>query len=335
MVRVLVRSPGQGLDWYNKRHVLVLGGLGFIGSNLTRALRGAGATIAVVTAHRSRHEPVASELELAGVQVIEADVRDGHAMRLAVRGQHVIFHLSCRSGAVRSVEDPAGDLDINCHGTLTVLESLRAEASTAKLVFAGSRLIYGAPRALPVGENHPLLPVCPHGVHMGTIERYLAIYADLHGIRSTALRITNAYGPGQPSTRNSYGIINFFVHLAITGKAIPIYGDGLQLRDYVFVDDVANALLLAGADVQSDGRLYNVGSGIGTRMIDVARLIVDLARSGSVESGPWPTMAKQIETGNFVADVDRIQHELGWHPAVDLKEGLQKTIAWSLAASDT
>jgi len=333
MVRVLVTSPGRGHDWYSKRRVLVLGGLGFIGSTLTRMLEALGATIAVVTEHRSLHEPLASRLESRGVEVIQADVRNVHAMRRAVRGQDVVFHLSCRSGAVQSVEDPAADLDVNCHGMLAVLEAIRAEAPTAKLVFAGSRLVYGAPRSLPVGEDHPLLPLCPHGVHMATIERYLAIYTDLHGVRSTALRITNAYGPGQPSDRTTYGVINSFVHRAIAGRAISIYGDGSQLRDYVFVDDVADALLVAGADVRSDGRLYNVGSGIGTRMIDASRLIIDLAQSGSVESVPWPTIAEQIDTGSFVADIDRIRHELGWYRAVDLKEGLRQTIAWYLAAS--
>lgn len=325
--------PRRAHDWYSKRRVLVLGGLGFIGSTLTRALQALGASIAVATEHRFLHEPLASGLESRGVHVIEADVRDAQAMRRAVRGQDVVFHLSCRSGAVQSVQDPAADLDVNCRGTLAVLEAIRAEAPAAKLVFAGSRLAYGATRSLPVCEDHPILPLCPHGVHMAAIERYLAIYTDLHGVRSTTMRITNAYGPGQPSDRSAYGVINFFVHLAIAGRAIPIYGDGSQLRDYIFVDDVADALLVAGADARSDGRVYNVGSGVGTRMIDATRLIVDLARSGSVEPGPWPTMAERIDTGSFVADIGRIRHELGWHPMVDFKEGLHQTIASYLAAS--
>jgi UDP-glucose 4-epimerase len=312
--------------WYTGRRVLAIGGLGYIGSNLTDALLAGGAEVTVVSPVRVRHALSADRLESRGVRLIEADVRDLPAMRAAVRGQEVVFNLAGRSGAVQSVEDPVGDLDVNCVGNLAVLEAVRLESPTLKLVFASSRLVYGRTGSRPVDEDHPFAPLCPHGVHKATVEQYLSIYGRLHGLRATTLRITNPYGHGQPRERSTYGVINYLIHRALAGLPLTIFGDGSQLRDYIFVGDVVRALLLAGADARSDGRAYNVGGGVGTRMIDAARLIVETAGSGRVESQPWPAMAQQIETGDFVADIGRIERELEWRPSVGLVDGLRLTV---------
>src|SRR5262249_23337610 len=154
----------------------------------------------------ARHDQAAARAARRGGRVVEADVRDATAMRGAVRDQDVVFNVSGQSGALDSVRQPFVDLDVNCAGNLALLEALRLEAPGAKLVFAGSRLVYGAPRAVPVGEDHLLAPLCPHGVHKAIVEQYLAIYGRLYGIRSTTLRITNPYGPGQPASRSAYGV---------------------------------------------------------------------------------------------------------------------------------
>ena len=316
---------------YAGRQVLVLGGFGYIGTHVTDALLKSAAAVTVVTPWRERHEAVARRVEAAGARVVQADVRDRVAMREAVAGQEIVFNLSGRSGSVRSVEDPAGDLDVNCNGTLALIDAIHLESPAAKLVLAGSRLVYGATRALPVSENQVLAPLCPHGLHKATAERYLSIYAALHGLRATTVRITNPYGPGQPADRSAYGVINYLIHLALTGSPLPIYGDGAQMRDYVFIADVVRALLAVGAHPPSDGRSYNVGSGVGTRMIDAARLIIEAAGGGRVETRPWPPIAKQIETGDFVADIGRIRAEIGWTPVVTLVDGLHRTVAAAAA----
>lgn len=318
---------------YAGRRVLTIGGLGYLGWNLTSALMDAGALLTVVTPLRERHARRAGVCDGRGARVIEADVRDTAAMREAVRDQAIVFNVSGQSGALRSVHEPAADLDVNCTGNLAVLEAIRRESPGAKLVFAGSRLAYGAARALPVGEDHPLAPLCPHGAHKAMVEQYLAIYGRLFGIRATSLRITNPYGPGQPEDRSAYGVINYLIHRALAGQPLPIYGDGSQLRDYVYVDDVVDAMLLAGADARSDGRVYNVGSGVGTALVDAARLIVETAGKGRIEHLPWPAMVEEIDTGDFVADVTRAADELGWRPATALADGLQRTVAASSARS--
>jgi UDP-glucose 4-epimerase len=318
-------------SWYRGRRALVVGGLGYIGWNLTTALLDAGADVTVVTPLRARHEARAAACESRGGRVVEADVRDRPAMNAAVRQQAVAFNVSGQSGALRSVQEPAADLDVNCGGSLSLLEALRSESPDTKLVFAGSRLAYGAARALPVVEDHPLAPLCPHGAHKMMVEQYLSIYSRLYGVRATTLRITNPYGPGQPGDRSAYGVINYLIHRALSGQSLPIYGDGTQLRDYVYVNDVVDAMLLAGARADGDGRVYNIGSGVGTALVDAAHLIVSTAGAGHVEHVPWPAMVEEIDTGDFVADVSRAATELGWKPTATLADGLQRTIAASMA----
>lgn len=318
-------------DWYSSRRTLVVGGLGYLGSNLAGALIDAGADVMIVTPVRERHLSAVARFEAAGARVVEADIRDSAAMRAAVRGRDVVFNVSGKSGAIESVREPLVDLDVNCAGNLTLIEALRLESPAAKFVSTGSRLVYGTVRTLPVPEDHPLAPLCPHGAHKAVVEQYLAMYGALFGVRTTTLRITNPYGPGQPTERRAYGVINFLIHRAVAGEPLPIYGDGSQVRDYVFIADVIDAMLLVGADARSDARIYNIGSGVGIRMLDAAREIIATAGSGRIDPQPWPPLVQEIETGDFVADVTRIGSELGWRPTTPFAVGLRATIAASTA----
>lgn len=310
------------------QRVVVIGGLGFIGVNLASKLIELGAATTIVTPDRRRHAEQAAALERRGATVIEADLRDRQAIGGVVRGQHVVMNLSGQSGAVRSMEDPWTDLDVNCRGNLVLLEALREHNRGAKVVFAGSRLQYGHPESVPVSEAAPQVALCLHAIHKQTVERYLELYRTLFGIRYAVARITNPYGPGQPAGRTTYGIINRLIHLAIADRTLTLYGDGTQLRDYVHVDDVVGALVALAAADAADGRAYNVGSGTGTRMIDVANSVIAIAGGGRVEHVPWPPLAEQVETGDFIADISRIEQEIGWRPAIRLHEGLERTVAF-------
>jgi len=319
-------SPTRQLS-YRDRGVVVVGGLGYIGSNLTAALLAACARVTIVTPDRTRHAALAADFAHQGAYILDADVRHAVRMRDAVRDADVVFNLSGQSGAIQSVLNAAADLDVNCAGNLALLDAMRSDSPRAKIVFASSRLVYGAPRALPVVEDHPIAPLCPHGAHKAMVEQYLAIYGRLFGLRSTTLRITNPYGPGQPAERSAYGVINFLISRALAGQALPIYGDGAQLRDYVFIGDVVDALLVSGLDDRSDGRVYNVASGAGTAMIDAARQIVDAVGAGRIEHQQWPPLVHEIDTGDFVADIGRIDRELGWRPTVAFADGLRRMVA--------
>lgn len=307
------------------RSAVVIGGLGFIGGNLSRRLAADGVCVTVVTPSRARHPEDAADLERRGVRIVEADIRDRAAMTTVVEAQDVVFNLAGQSGAVRSMEDPWTDLDVNCAGALSLLEALRVANPTARLVFTGSRLEYGRVEALPVREEHGAAPLCVHAIHKLTVEQYLKLYRELFGIEYTIARITNPYGPGQPRTRTGYGIVNRMIHLALGGEVLPVYGTGTQRRDYIFIDDTVEALCaLAAAGTTG---VYNVGTGIGTPLVDMARAITRIAGRGRIEFVPWPPLAERIETGDFVADVSRLRHDTGWASSVDLEHGLQRTIA--------
>lgn len=308
--------------------VLIVGGLGFIGVNLTTRLAGLGARVTVLTPDRGRHADAVSLFERQGIEIVEGDLRNQPLIETQVTGRELIINLSGQSGAVRSMEDPWTDLDVNCRGNLVLLEALRARNRDAKVVFAGSRLQYGHVDNVPVSEDAPQDALCLHAIHKQTVEKYLALYHRLFGIRYSVARITNPYGPGQPSSRTAYGVINRMIHLAIADRALTIYGDGAQLRDYVHVNDVVGALVTLAESPAADGRAYNVGSGTGTKLVDLAEQVIAIAGRGRVEHVEWPALAQQVETGHFVADVSRMASELGWRPQIALPEGLEQTVAF-------
>jgi UDP-glucose 4-epimerase len=312
------------------RAVLVVGGLGFIGGRLSSALASAGARVTIVTPSRQKHHAVAIDLEAQGVRVLEGDVRDREAMEASVRGQDVVYNLAGQSGAVRSMEDPWNDLDVNGRGMLTIIESVRRETPTARVVFAGSRLEYGRVGSAQVAETHDTDPLCVHAVHKLVAEQYLRLYERLYNISYAVARITNPYGPGQPRSRTSYGIVNRMIHQALANEVLTIYGDGRQRRDYIYIDDLVGALLALGDPERAAGaahNVYNVGTGVGTAIVDMATAISAAAGGGRIRFVEWPPLAEQIETGDFVADVSRIRDDFGWSPSVSIDDGLHRTIA--------
>ncbi len=308
--------------------VLVIGGFGFIGVNLTSRLIAQGSRLTVLTPSRERHAAQAARWERQGLKVVEGDLRERGLMSGLVAGQEVVFNLSGQSGAVRSMEDPWTDLDVNLKGTLVVLEALREVNRAAKYVCVGSRLEYGRPASLPVAEDAMGEALCLHAVHKRTIEEYLRLYGRLFDLRFSIARVTNPYGPGQPHRRTAYGVINRMIHLAIADRPITIYGDGGQLRDYIHVDDVVLALIALAGSPRADGVAYNVGSGTGTALLDVAKQVIAVAGGGRIVHVEWPALAAQIETGDFIADTSRIGRDLGWTPAIGLGEGLEQTVSF-------
>jgi UDP-glucose 4-epimerase len=322
------REEGRVVSVLAGRSALVIGGFGFLGVNLVESLRQGGARVTVVTRSRARHAAAAARAEAQGIRVVEADLRDRDAMRAAVVGQDVVFNVAGQSGAVQSMEDPWTDLDANCGGNLTLLDALRRENPAAKLIFVSSRLAYGRVGSDPVAEDHVSDPLCVHAIHKLAVEQYLKLYGEIYGIPWSAARLTNPYGPGQTPERTTYGIVNRMIHQAMAGKPLTVYGDGLQRRDYIYVDDAVAALIAMAESPASTGRIYNVGSGVGTPLVEMARSICAIAGGGKVDLVAWPALAEQIETGDFVADVTRIHRELGWQPRVALVEGLQRTVAF-------
>jgi UDP-glucose 4-epimerase len=309
---------------------MITGGLGFIGSNLAWRLADLGADILLVD---SLIDDYGGNLfNVAGlegrVRINVADVRQRSTMNYLVRDREIIFNLAGQVSHIDSMLDPYTDLDINCRSQLTVLEACRRFNPAAKVVFAGTRQVYGRPDRLPVGEDQLVRPTDINGINKVAGEYYHLVYNNVFGVRACSLRLTNVYGPRQLIRHNRQGFIGWFIRLAIEGKEIQIFGDGLQLRDFVYVDDAADAFLRAGAADDSNGEVLNVGGAQPISHLELVTLLIEIAGSGSYRLVEWPPDKKAIDIGSFFADSSRIRRVLGWEPRVSLRDGLARTVGF-------
>ena len=261
------------------------------------------------------------------VRINIADVR-GHGMEYLVRGQDVLFNLAGQVSHLDSMTDPLTDLEINGKSQLMVLEAVRKGNPGLKVVYAGTRQIYGKPQYLPVDEKHPLQPTDVNGINKISGEMYHLVYHSVYGIRASSLRLTNTYGERQLVRHNRQGFIGWFMRKAVLGEEIEVYGDGSQKRDFNHVDDVVDAFLRAGALPAADGRVFNLGAEPPVSLLDLARLLVEVAGQGSVRAVPFPEERKKIDIGDFYADTSLVRATLGWVPKVSLPEGLRRTVSY-------
>jgi UDP-glucose 4-epimerase len=317
-------------SFYRGRRVMITGGLGFIGSNLAHQLVAIGADVLLVDSLIPDYGGNRFNIEgIAGrVRVDTTDIRDREGMRRLVRNQEVIFNLAGQVSHVDSMRDPYTDLEINCLSQLTLLEACRHGNTSAKIVFAGTRQIYGRPDSLPVDESHLVRPTDVNGINKAAGEYYHLVYNNVFGVRACSLRLTNVYGPRQLIRHNRQGFIGWFIRLALEGKTIQIYGDGSQLRDFVHVDDAADAFIRAGAVDACNGEVFNVG---GTEPIshrDLTAMLINAAGSGRVTYVEWPADKKAIDIGSFYADSSKFRAATGWTPRVPLRDGLVATLAF-------
>jgi len=315
---------------YRDKNILVTGGLGFIGSNLAIRLVEEGAHVTLLDAMLPLYggnlfniEPIRDK-----VRVNFSDIRDRNSMEYLVRDQDYIFHLAGQVSHVDSILDPFTDVDINVNGTLSVLEACRKSNPQARIIFTGTRGQYGPSVKLPVDETAPTNPMGMYAITNLTAEKIILMYQRVHGIRGVCLRITNTYGPRHHMKHNRYGVLNWFIRLALDDETIPIFGDGRILRDFLYVDDLVEALVSCGLTEAAYGEIFNVGSGTAVSFIDLANKIIEFAGSGRCEYTPFTTERKALEPGDYWADVSKIEAAVGWQPKVPLDEGLRRTIAY-------
>jgi len=313
------------VTWTGKR-VLVTGGLGFLGSNLTRALVAEGATVRVLDALLDLYGGNRFNLEGVDAQVFVGDIRDADVVSRAVEGVDVVFHIAAQTSHVDSMSDPYTDLDMNCRGNLIVLDAVRRQG--ARLVYAGTRGQYGRLAYVPVDEKHPSNPTDIYGIHKQAAEQQCFLWGRVHGFPVTSLRINNTYGPRHQMKHGKYGILNWFIRLAMENRPITVYEPGQQLRDYNYIDDVTEAFLLAGSRNEAVGEAFNLGSGSSIRFVDLVDEIVKAAGTGKRVMIPWPKDREVIEVGDYLADISKIEQFLGWRPRVGLEDGLARTVAF-------
>ena len=317
-------------EFYSGRRVMITGGLGFIGSNLARQLVDLGADVLIVDALLPDYGGNLFNIEdIAGrVKVNIADVRMQSTIGVLARGQDVIFNLAGQVSHIDSMRDPYTDLEINCRAQLSILEACRMNNPRVRVVYAGTRQVYGRPDYLPVDERHLVRPADINGVNKAAGEYYHLLYNNVFDVRACSLRLTNVYGPRHLIRHNRQGFIGWFIRLAIEGREIEIFGDGSQMRDFVYVDDAADAFLRAGASDACDGDVFNVGGVQPISHRDLVALLIETAGSGSVRYVDWPADKKRIDIGSFYSDSTKFQERVGWRPQVDLREGLTRTLAY-------
>ncbi len=317
-------------DSYRDKKVMLTGGLGFIGSNLAHRLVECGADVLIVDSlipdyggNLFNVEGIRDQL-----RVNIADIRDSSGMDYLVRGQDYIFNLAGQVSHIDSMRDPYTDLEINCRSQLSLLEACRRNNPSVKIIHASTRQIYGVPDYLPVDEKHLLHPTDVNGINKMAGEWYHILYSHVYGIRATSLRLTNTYGPRQLMKHNRQGFIGWFIRLAIDGEEISVYGDGKQLRDLNYVDDVVEAFLLAGATDQVNGSVYNLGGPEPVSLLHIVETLMELCPEASYKLIPFPPEKKRIDIGDYYGDFSRIREALGWEPQVGLREGLARTIEY-------
>jgi nucleoside-diphosphate-sugar epimerase len=312
------------------KNILITGGLGFIGSNLSIRLTELGASVTVIDSLIPEYGGNLWNIEPAReiININISDVRDEHSMKYLIQNQDVLFNLAGQTSHLDSMKNPCPDLEINARAQLFILEACRKHNPNIKIVFASTRQIYGVPRYLPVDERHPISPVDINGINKLAGEWYHIVYNNVYGVKSTVLRLTNTYGPRMRVKDARQTFLGIWIRRLIEGKPLIVYGDGKQVRDFNFIDDVVDAMLVAAISKDADGEIFNLGADDPINLQNTAELMVQVNQSGSYEILPFPPERKVIDIGDYYGDFRKIRSRLGWKPKTLFESGLERTLAF-------
>jgi len=307
---------------------LITGGMGFIGSNLAHKLVSLGADITIYDAMLPEYGGNYANIKEIknNVEFVIGDTRDFKLLSKHVKDKEIIFNLAGQVSHQISMNIPMLDVEINCMGNLNVLEACRKFNDNAKIVYSGTRVQTGEAIYLPIDEKHPDNPKDINGINKLAAEKYHLLYNKVYGIPTTSIRIGNTYGPRHQMKHGQYGVLNYFIRKAMLDEVIEVYGDGKQIRDYCYVDDVADALLLAAQSKKSNGEVFLIGTGEKIKFIDMVKKIIKIVGKGEYKQIPFPPERKAIDVRNYYVTTKKIKSMLGWQPKTKFEEGLRKTV---------
>ena len=315
-------------EGFSNKNVIISGGLGFIGSNLAIKLVGCGAIVTIIDSLIPEYggnlwniEPVRDM-----VKINISDVRDEHSIQHLIQGQDYFFNLAGQTSHLDSMHNPFTDLEINSKAQLSILEACKKYNPGIRIIFASTRQLYGKPQYLPVDEKHPLFPVDVNGINKLSGEWYHIVYNHVYDIKTSVLRLTNTFGPRMRIKDARQTFLGIWVRNLIENKPIPIFGDGTQLRDYNYIDDVVDAFLIVAASDQWNGSIFNLGNNEPISLQSTAEMMIEENGAGNYIYKPFPADLKRIDIGNFYSDFSKIKNLLGWSPKVRNREGIKETL---------
>ena len=313
----------------NKK-ILITGGLGFIGSNLARSLVSMGNQVTVIDSLIPEYGGNLRNLyDLRDKVVVNlSDVRDPFSINELIKGQDYLFNLAGQTSHLDSMNDPFTDLDINAKAQLSILEACRKNNRDIRIVFASTRQIYGKPQYLPVDEKHPLCPVDINGINKIAGEQYHLLYNQVHEIRSSVLRLTNTYGPRMRIKDARQTFLGIWIRNLLEGKLIQVYGDGQQRRDYNYVDDLVDALIIAATENKAIGEVYNLGAPDPMSLSETAKIMCHGFEAASWNLVPFPQDRKAIDVGDFICDYSSFSSAFGWEPKIKFEEGIKRSLEY-------
>ncbi len=314
---------------FKNQNILITGGIGFIGSALARRLVSLNANVTLIDSlipeYGGNMQNIADIKNKIKINI--SDVRDPHSMRYLVKDIDILFNLAGQTSHIDSMHNPFNDLEINSKAQLSILEAFRHYNPKVKIVFASTRQIYGKPDYLPVDEKHPIRPVDVNGINKIAGENYHILYNNVYGIRACALRLTNTYGPGMRIKDARQTFVGIWIRQLLQGKIFEVWG-GEQLRDFNYVEDVVDAFIIAAANQNADGKIFNLGSDEVVSLKQLAELLIDVSKTGQFQIREFPEERKKIDIGDYYSDYKLINKMLDWKPKTSLRDGLEKTLAY-------
>lgn len=295
----------------NGKKILITGGNGFIGTNLAKQLRSCRGSVDVYDLNEGN------------------DILDYPKLQSFITKRYdIIYHLSGFSGGPKSNSQKIKSFKINSFAALKLCELIVQYSPSTKFIISGSRLEYGVPIYLPVDEKHPTVPNSIYGLTRLIASEIVMSFVKKSNLNATIIRTSNVYGPHPKTKFQGYNVINNFIDLALQNKVLAVYGDGKQIRDYIYIDDLVEAFMLCSKP-KANGQIYNLGYGKGISFTGMVNLICQIAKKGKLIYQQWPKDTKEVETGDYISDISKIKKELGFEPKINFQDGIEKTINFS------
>ncbi len=324
-------------DWYRNKRTIVTGGLGFLGSNLVHTLSAAGADVTVIDSLEPGCGGNLANIESTPhpCRLIRAGIGDAASFRPALENCEVIFNLAGEISHGRSMREPERDAQLNAVAQLRFLTQLADCRPGVRVVYAGTRQVYGVPRKLPVNEDHPIDPVDFNGIHKYAATMYHMLFSRLGRLDAVVLRLSNVYGPRMALDVAGQGFLGVFLRLALLGQTLTVFSPGDQLRDPIFVSDAVEAFLSAGAVPVLPARSFNLGGPEALSLQSIAAIVSAAAGlEGRVKVAEFPHEQKNYDIGSYVADWSRARNLLDWLPLTQFENGVRTTLDFYRSRED-